>query len=286
MSKRRKFKSGGSESAVTIDKTKKYKWDSEGDFVEYTGDAGDNEITVSGSKSSLRRMADIERNIAILATTLTTTDGAADDGSNASFGSNVNRKTRFKKEVRLDATLNVRDGIDMNGDKITELATPTANTDAANKSYVDAREAAAEATAATTAQSKVDALETSIMGASSPPGLLNTLNELAAAMGDDANHVTTMTNLMVSKDAIVLAAAKAYADANDSDTVYTLPASVVHDTEKEALHGTDALRISGHTIYLYKGDGTNESVTVPDNNTVYTHPSLNHIPTGGSEGSS
>ncbi len=59
MSKRRKFKSGGSESEVTIDPNKKYKWDSKGDFVEYTGDAGDNEITVSGSKSSLRRMADI-----------------------------------------------------------------------------------------------------------------------------------------------------------------------------------------------------------------------------------
>jgi len=52
-----------------------------------------------------------------------------------------------------------------------------------------------------------------------------------------------------------------------TDTVYTLPASVVHDTEKGALHATDALRISGHTVSLYKGDGTSESVTIPDNNT-------------------
>jgi len=48
---------------------------------------------------------------------------------------------------------------------------------------------------------------------------------------------------------------------------YSLPASVVHDTESGALHSTDALRISGHTISLYKGDGTSESVVVPDNNT-------------------
>jgi hypothetical protein len=46
-----------------------------------------------------------------------------------------------------------------------------------------------------------------------------------------------------------------------------IPASVVHDTEKGALHATDALRISGNTVSLYKGDGTSESVTVPDNNT-------------------
>ena len=51
------------------------------------------------------------------------------------------------------------------------------------------------------------------------------------------------------------------------DTVYTLPASVVHDTEKGALHATDALRISGHVVSLYKGDGTSESVTIPDSDT-------------------
>jgi len=56
---------------------------------------------------------------------------------------------------------------------------------------------------------------------------------------------------------------------------YSLPASVVHDTEAGALHATDALSISGHTITLKRGDATTETVTVPDNNTVYTHPS-NH----------
>jgi hypothetical protein len=36
----------------------------------------------------------------------------------------------------------------------------------------------------------------------SAPGALNTLNELAAAMGDDANHATTMTNLIATKLAL------------------------------------------------------------------------------------
>ena len=107
-----------------------------------------------------------------------------------------------------------------------------------------------------------------------------------------------------------------WATPTDTDTVYTLPSSVVHDTESGALHATDALRISGHTVQLYKGDGSSESVTVPDNNTTYsnattsssglmsntdkgkldgvatsannyTHPTgagYKHIPTGGATG--
>lgn len=67
-----------------------------------------------------------------------------------------------------------------------------------------------------------------------------------------------------------------------TDTVYTLPASVVHDTEPSALHATDALRISGTTLSLYKGDGTFESVTTQD--TIYTHPTTDgnlHVPATG-----
>ena len=227
MSRRRKFKSGGSESAVTIDKSKKYKWDSKGDFVEFTGDPGANEITVSGSKSSLRRMADIERNIAILATTLTTTDDGVTDSDASSFGTTVNKKTMFKKEVRFNATLNVRDGIDMNGDKITELATCTANTDAANKAYVDG------------------AITDLIGGA---PGALDTLNELAAAINDDDDYnaaVTTSLGLKTAK------------------------------TSNQSLgSASNAMTISGHTITLARGDGSTDTVTMPDNNdndnTTYT----------------
>jgi len=56
---------------------------------------------------------------------------------------------------------------------------------------------------------------------------------------------------------------------------YSLPASVVNDTESGALHATDALSISGHTITLKRGDSTTETVVIPDNDTVYTHPA-NH----------
>jgi hypothetical protein len=174
----RKYKKNGVEVSTALNKNKKYKYDSTGDLVEFTGDPGTNEITIAGSKSSLRRMADMERNISILATTLTTTDDGVSDSNSGSFDSNVNKKTRFKKEVRIDTTLNMQASIDMNGDKITELDTPTAGTDAANKSYVD---------------TKVAAL------ADSAPAALDTLNELAAALGDDASFSTTVTNSIATK---------------------------------------------------------------------------------------
>jgi hypothetical protein len=217
MGRRRKFKSGGSESEVTIDKSKKYKWDSKGDFVSYTGDAGKNEITVSGSKSSLRRLAEIERNIGILATTLTTSDDGTDDGNNASFSKNVNQTTRFKKAVRMDKTLNMQETIDMNGDKITEVGTCTLGTDAANKTYVDAQ---------------VSGL---IDGA---PTTLNTLNELAAALNDNADVLDTFVTI----------------------------------TSAQALgSAANVMTISGHTITLARADGSTDVVVVPDNNDNTTY---------------
>lgn len=63
---------------------------------------------------------------------------------------------------------------------------------------------------------------------------------------------------------------------------YILPTSVVHDTEASALHSTDALRISGTTLSLYKGDGSFESVTTQD--TIYVHPTTDgnlHVPATG-----
>ena len=47
---------------------------------------------------------------------------------------------------------------------------------------------------------------------------------------------------------------------------------------KKQLHATDALRLSGTTIYLYKGDGTNESIALPaggvQENTAVTFTSV------------
>ena len=177
----RKWRSGGSTSSFSFDKTKKYKYNSSGSLVEFTGTAGDDDITVSGSKSSLRRMADIERNVSILAAKLLTNDGGTGDSDDSSYGRIETKKIRFKNDIRMDDPVDIRDAVDMNTNKITDLGTPTASADAANKSYVDTKVAAV-----------VD----------SAPGTLDTLNELAAALGDDANYATTTTNAIATKLAL------------------------------------------------------------------------------------
>jgi hypothetical protein len=68
--------------------------------------------------------------------------------------------------------------IAMGTNKITGLGTPTSTADAATKGYVD-----------TQVSNLID----------SAPGALDTLNELAAALGDDANFSTTVTNSLAGK---------------------------------------------------------------------------------------
>lgn len=80
--------------------------------------------------------------------------------------------------VTIGTTLSVGTTLDMTSGQINNLAAPTLASDAANKGYVD-----------TQVSNLVDAA----------PGALDTLNELAAAIGDDANFSTTMTNSIATK---------------------------------------------------------------------------------------
>jgi hypothetical protein len=68
--------------------------------------------------------------------------------------------------------------IAMGGNTVTGLSTPSGSSDAATKGYVE---------------SEISAL------VDSAPAALDTLNELAAALGDDANFSTTVTNSIATK---------------------------------------------------------------------------------------
>jgi len=68
--------------------------------------------------------------------------------------------------------------IDVTNTVIANVASPVLNTDAATKGYVD-----------TTVNALIDAA----------PGTLDTLNELAAALGDDPNFATTVTTQLAGK---------------------------------------------------------------------------------------
>ena len=74
------------------------------------------------------------------------------------------------------------DKIDMDSNRIINVTTPVDGTDAANKTYVD------------------DKFDDVLGGA---PAALDTLNELAAALGDDANYASTITTALAAKASIV-----------------------------------------------------------------------------------
>jgi len=80
--------------------------------------------------------------------------------------------------VTIGTTLSVGTTLDMTSGQINNVAAPTLSSDAATKGYVD-----------TQVSNLVDAA----------PGALDTLNELAAAIGDDANFSTTVTNSIATK---------------------------------------------------------------------------------------
>lgn len=80
-------------------------------------------------------------------------------------------------------------GLTVNDRKLAGLLAPTADDHATTKLYVDTAVALAASQAA---QSVTDVL-------ASAPAALNTLDELAAALGDDANFATTVTNSLAAK---------------------------------------------------------------------------------------
>jgi len=79
---------------------------------------------------------------------------------------------------RLDQMAAPTASVAMNSQKITGLATPTSNTDAATKAYADG-------------------LITALVASS--PTTLDTLNELATALGNDANFATTTATALAGK---------------------------------------------------------------------------------------
>lgn len=81
----------------------------------------------------------------------------------------------FFNDVTVNGSLNLNAGT---AGTVTGLSAPVNGTDAATKTYVD-----------TSISNLVD----------SAPGALDTLNELAAALGDDPNFATTVTNEIATK---------------------------------------------------------------------------------------
>ena len=198
---KRKLKNSGTTAEVSLDKTKEYKYDKTGALVVATV-VGDNDIVFSGSKSSLRRLSDLERNVSILAATLTTTDGTSSDGEDASYDGIFAEPARFKSTTRFDGSVSVNAAVAMNSNKITGLGTPSATSDASTKGYVDSTAATAKSeaisTAATDATTKANAAKPvagtgiSVSGTTVTNTITNT-NQLTNGAGFITGYTETST---------------------------------------------------------------------------------------------
>ena len=136
--------------------------------------------------------------------------------------------------------------ITMGGNTVTGLGTPSASSDAASKGYVDTEVAAL-----------VD----------SAPGTLDTLNELAAALGDDPDFATTITTSIATK--LPLAGGTMTGDitlgANKATSTAT-PATDDTLTRKGYVDTQDALKLnlSGGTMSGAIAMGTSKITGVGD----------------------
>ena len=140
-------------------------------------------------------------------------------------------------------------------------AADTAQTTAL-QSYADQAEADAEAAAAVDATTKANAALvsakaytdteiSSLIGGA--PATLDTLNELAAALSDDANYAASVTSAIAAAQT----AAQNYADANDANTTYS---------------AGNGMSLSG-TTFLMSGSYTG-SFTATGDITAYSDDSL------------
>ena len=163
----RKLRHNGS-TATSIARGTSFKYDTSGNLEQIVGtvDTTTDDIIFTGTKSNLRRIADLERNVSILAS-----QDRGDGGS--AVGKNFRGKVKMHNALEVDGTTDLDGATNING----------------------------ALTLSASAETTINALITTgtqavIDGA---PGALDTLNELAAALGDDSNFAGTMTTNLAGK---------------------------------------------------------------------------------------
>ena len=111
---------------------------------------------------------------------------------------------------------------------------------------------------------KVNALETSLTAGA--PGALDTLNELAASLGDDANFASTMTNALATKadssSLATVATSGSYTDLNNKPSIPTHTSSLVNNSGFiTSADGGNAATLDGIDSSQFLRSDANDTVT-------------------------
>ena len=288
----RKIRVGGllKKASEIISRTKKYKYNKSGSLVEITASTplGDDEFKVSGSKSSLRRIADLERNVTLLINKLSTIDTESDINDDDAFDQWVTDTTAFTKDVTLgrsstsswwsgsstatrvdvDGHLYINNGMTLGSaaeEVITDLVggffsgSETGISVSYNDSGDNVTFSVTDAPKWRTARTL--SLTGDASGSVSWDGSANA--SITVAVANDS-HTHAFAN--VTGKPTTLAGYGITDAASDSDLSSGLSGKVSTNSA-QALHATDALTVSNDTITLHKADGTSESVSIADANT-------------------
>jgi len=175
--------------------------------------------------------------------------------------------------------------LDANNNLITNLSAPESNTDAATKLYSDTASTSAAATAVSEAESYTDSLigDETVDGSSgntvtdrigsavsalisSSPEALDTLNELAAALGDDPNFASTVSTSLGTK------VGKAGDTMTGDLTLAQDPTSNLHAATKQYVDQAESDAVS-----VSSTDATSKANTAESNANSYTDTAVSGI---------
>jgi hypothetical protein len=143
---------------------------------------------------------------------------------------------------------------------LTQKGAPLGVAELDANGFVPASQLDLDLTAYYTSAETDTAISTAVSGlVDSAPGVLDTLNELAAAINDDADFATTVTTSISSGDAATLASAQSYADQAELDAVAT--ANAYTDAEIAAIPPVD---LTGYATETYADQAEADAKTYAD----------------------
>jgi len=168
---------------------KRYRYNKQGAIEEITGSTtlSADDFVISGSKSTLRRISDIEQNVAMIYTRLNTTDGETASTSETSDDISIGKSSttsRFKGNVRFEKNVDARSTASV-GSTFANKVIAAASNSVATESYVNT------------------AVSNLVNGASAS---FDTLKEIQNAMATDAELSAAISGLTIGNGTVTMSA--------------------------------------------------------------------------------